>query len=311
MRDNEENRAPAQPAQDTGEQPAENGAPPAADGKKPRPPRGALVRRVLTLLFAAVFCVSAGMLAFLWVQGQREEEAFRDLAAVVHTSRPPEDEPAGEPASEAEQSSAPAAESGAASAVSEESGESGFDVLRALNSDFFGWLTIDGTGIDYPVMFTPENPQYYLRRDFEGSWAQSGVPFLDGAWTAGGNHYLIYGHNMDNGTMFAPLLKYRDQAYFDEHPVISFETEDGPASYRIFAAFYSQAYPENAENVFRYYYCTDLSTQEAYDSYVSQAKAASVYDTGVSPAFGQTILTLSTCSYHTEEGRFVVAAVKE
>lgn len=284
------------------------------DRKKPRGPRRAWLWRALTVVCAAVFCVSAGMAAFLWIRGQREESAFRDLASIVHASSSParedgaaEPETASETGPGAGESSADGTRSEASSAEPE---TDGFEALRALNSDFFGWLTIEGTGVDYPVMFTPDDPEYYLRRDFEGNPAQSGVPFLDGAWTQDCGHYLLYGHNMDNGTMFAPILEYRDRAYFDEHPVIRFETEDGPAEYEIFAVFYSQVYPVGAENVFRYYYCTDLSTQEAFDSYVSQAKAASLYDTGVAASFGDTILTLSTCSYHTQEGRFVVTAVK-
>ena len=323
MKREEEQKIAGQPAQTeqkppAADKPAQEPAAPAKDGAAPgkgKAPsrRRAWLWRALTIICAAVFVFSASMVVVLWVKGQREEEAFRDLAAIVHASQPAAAESsaeAGSAGSAADPQSAPAASGEAESAVSQEPEQSGFAFLRDLNEDLFGWLTIEGTGVDYPVMFTPDSPEYYLRRDFQGSWAQSGVPFLDGAWTESCGHYLLYGHNMDNGTMFAPILGYRDKAYFDEHPVIEFETADGPGEYAIFAVFYSQAYPVDAQDVFRYYYCLDLSTQEAFDFYVSQARAASVYDTGVVPVFGETILTLSTCSYHTDDGRFVVAAVR-
>ena len=165
--------------------------------------KGKKIRIALTILFAAVFCVSAGMVLSIWLRGEREEAAFDELAAIVHGTSAVS---GGTGASSFVQSGgdAPAAESAGDSAGQSGSAgtadEPGLAALTAMNPDCFGWLEIPGTGVDYPVMFTPEDPEHYLRRAFDGSWAQSGVPFLDGSWTPEGKQYIIYGHRADNGT---------------------------------------------------------------------------------------------------------------
>ena len=88
-----------------------------------------------------------------------------------------------------------------------------YGALNEENGDLFGWVKIAGTKVDYPVMYTPQEPEYYLSRAFDKSDSISGVPFLDGNYTEGGNHYLIYGHNMKNGTMFHALLNYKDAEF--------------------------------------------------------------------------------------------------
>ena len=271
--------------------------------------KGKKIRIALTILFAAVFCVSAGMVLSIWLRGEREEAAFDELAAIVHgtSAVSAAEESASLPETGGSLSSSPA-EPDASEAPADEP-EPGLAALTAMNPDCFGWLEIPGTGVDYPVMFTPEDPEHYLRRAFDGSWAQSGVPFLDGSWTPEGKQYIIYGHNMDNGTMFAPLLRYADADFCREHGTLVLETiYEASAEYEIFAAFRSKAYDVDDEGVFRYYRYTNLSAQEDFESFVSQCLAASLYDFGVTPQYGDTIVTLSTCSYHTDEGRFVVAA---
>ena len=183
-----------------------------------------------------------------------------------------------------------------------------YAALKEQNPDFFGWLSIEGTKLDYPVMHTPEDPEHYLRRDFEGGYSFSGVPFLDAACYEGGGNYLIYGHNMKNGSMFSSLLSYADSAYWEAHKTIRFDTMEAAGEYEVVAAFYSQAYLQDAVNVFRYYRYTDVSEPEVFEEYMEQVQEAAVYDTGVTAVYGDQLLTLSTCSYHTENGRFVVVA---
>lgn len=183
--------------------------------------------------------------------------------------------------------------------------------LYEENPDFWGWLEIEGTALNYPVMYTPEEPERYLRRDFAGEWSLHGVPFLDGRWREGSGNAIIYGHNMWDGTMFAPLHSYADREFWAEHSVISLDTRRGRESYTILAAFYARVYDREDEGVFRYYQCVDLSQPELFGEYVAQVKAAALYDTGVTAEFGDELLTLSTCSYHTENGRFVVVAKRE
>lgn len=107
--------------------------------------------------------------------------------------------------------------------------------LLSMNNDCFGWLSIAGTNINYPVMHTPNNPQEYLHKNFYGEYSQSGVPFLDSRCTEDSSKLIVYGHNMNNGTMFADLCNYTDYSYFTHHPTVVFETKNGILAYTVFA----------------------------------------------------------------------------
>lgn len=99
--------------------------------------------------------------------------------------------------------------------------------LIAENADCIGWLSVDGTNISYPVMYTPSEPQKYLRRNFYGEYSQSGVPFLDGRCDFQSTNLIIYGHNMKNGTMFSDLKKYVNREFLNTHRTVKIETTDG------------------------------------------------------------------------------------
>lgn len=187
----------------------------------------------------------------------------------------------------------------------------GYAALYEKNQNLFGWVQIEGTKLNYPVMYTPDSPEYYLRRNFDGSHSASGVPFLDEDYKEDGNNYLIYGHSMNSGTMFATLLSYSNQEFYEDHPIILFDTLYERGKYEVIAAFYSKVYDANDTNVFRYYEYSDLSDPKKFREYVKQVKAAALYDTGISAGYGDQLLTLSTCSYHINNGRFVVVARKK
>lgn len=105
--------------------------------------------------------------------------------------------------------------------------EHNIQALISENADCIGWLSIDGTSISYPVMYTPSEPQKYLRRSFYGQYSQSGVPFLDGRCSTDGGNLIIYGHNMKNGTMFSDLKKYLNTDFLNAHRTVRLETADG------------------------------------------------------------------------------------
>lgn len=185
--------------------------------------------------------------------------------------------------------------------------QSRYAVIHAQNPDFAGWLKIDRTVIDYPVMHTPGDIQYYIRRDFYGKESVSGTPFIGDNCDVDSLGMIIYGHNMKNDTIFGALDEYADADYQKEHPMIRFSTMEEDREYEVFAAFRTRLLYENEEG-FRYYeYVGDL-TKERYEEFVEQAEAAALYDTGIRPEYGEQLLMLSTCSYHTKNGRFVVAA---
>lgn len=105
--------------------------------------------------------------------------------------------------------------------------------LIAANTDCIGWLSIDGTNISYPVMYTPSEPQKYLRRSFYGQYSQSGVPFIDGRCDLQSTNLIIYGHNMRNGTMFSDLKNYVDIDFLNAHRTVKFETADGVQTFTV------------------------------------------------------------------------------
>ena len=183
-------------------------------------------------------------------------------------------------------------------------------MLNKQNNDLFGWLRIDETPINYPVMHTPDDPQYYLRRAFDKSSSQSGTPFLDAACHEGCGNYIIYGHHMKNETMFGTLPKYADKEYWEQHKTICFDTLYEHGEYEVIAAFYGKAIAEGGPG-FRYYQYTDLTDPAVFAEYMEQVKAAAAYDTGITAEYGDELITLSTCSYHTTDGRFVVVAKKQ
>ena len=115
---------------------------------------------------------------------------------------------------------------------------------------------------------------------------------------------------MQDGSMFHDLLNYADEDYYKEHPTIRFTTPEEDAEFEIIAAFRSRVYYKSEQNVFRYYYFVNPESEEDYNEFVKNAKEASIYNTGKTAEYGDELITLSTCSYHTEDGRFAVVARK-
>ena len=107
------------------------------------------------------------------------------------------------------------------------------EIYRNQNSECIGWIFIDGTNVDYPVMHSPNSPQKYLKTNFYGSYSQSGVPFLDSRCNLVNTNLIIYGHNMKNGTMFSDLKKYLKADFKNTHKTIKFETVEGIKNYTV------------------------------------------------------------------------------
>ncbi|MEA4911833.1 MAG: class B sortase [Oscillospiraceae bacterium] len=181
----------------------------------------------------------------------------------------------------------------------------------ARNSDLAGWVRIEDTRIDYPVMYTPQEPEKYLRLAFNGRYDFLGVPFMDAACAPGDGTrgYFIYGHNTYDGTMFGSLKEYLDEDYRAAHPLIEFDTLYARGLYEVFAVFLSQVYGPD-DDVFKYYQYACLCDEDTFERYVENVRKLSVFDSALQPRWGDTLLTLSTCSHHVENGRLAVVAVK-
>lgn len=181
--------------------------------------------------------------------------------------------------------------------------------LQKENSDIVGWLEIEETSINYPVLQT-DNNDYYLTHTYKKEYSINGSIFLDKDYdfSVPSSNLLIYGHNNKNGKMFEELINYENEEYYKEHPIIRFTTQKEDNKYEIIAVFKSRVYYKNETNVFRYYYFINAENEEEYNYYVEQCKKASLYNIENSAEYGEQLLTLSTCDYSTKNGRFVVVA---
>ena len=181
--------------------------------------------------------------------------------------------------------------------------------MAAENSDMVGWIKVDGTKLNYPLMFTPYDEEKYIHRDFNGNFSVGGLPFIEQSCSLEPrtDNLIIYGHNMKNGSMFATLMDYADESFWKEHPVIYLSSLYEETAYEVVAAFYDRVYYKH-ENCFKFYQFIDAEDEEDFNYAIEQFKEKSCYDTGVTPQYGDQLITLVTCSYHEDNGRFVVVA---
>lgn len=248
------------------------------------------------LLFLVLFLVSSGMVAWQLAQAQREQSEFAQLSALLEAAET--QEKIHQPPDSASQSDVQAQEQKMIPQYAQ---------LYERNHDFAGWLNVPHTKIDYPVMLTPAEPEYYLHRGFDQTNSRSGTPFIGADGRLDSDCLIIYGHNMKNGTMFGELQHYQEQAFWEKNQTFTFDTLYERREYEVFAALKTRVLHTN-EDGFRYYRAAGALTDEAYTELINWLLEHSIYDTGVSPVYGQQILILSTCSYHTDNGRFIVAA---
>lgn len=249
---------------------------------------------LLSLLLSAVLAGSLWMIGSeLWGR-QQEQNTFDQLTLLVMPAEPAE-------SAESVPSEQPTAEA-VTDSTEPEPTERNLIPLFEQNRECIGWLCIPGTLLDYPVMHTPDVPLKYLRRDFFGNRSQSGVPFLDWRCTLTDDNLILYGHNMKNGTMFAGITAYTDQDYRNAHPIIEFETEQGCAAYTVFAVV-------RLRKTDRWYSFLCAENEESFCRAVADIRSRALYDTGITPAFGQQLLTLSTCYGSHDDDRLVIIGV--
>ena len=185
-----------------------------------------------------------------------------------------------------------------------------YQTLYSLNKRLIGWVKIDDTYIDYPVLQTVNN-DYYLNHNFDQEEDKNGSIFLDKDCSIypRSTNLILYGHHMRSGRMFGQLNKYSSEKFYKEHKYIQFDTIYEKGTYEVMYVFRSKIY-EESEIVFKYYQFTDAVSETEFESNMMQMADMSLYDTGVSAEYGDELLTLSTCDYYTSDGRFVVVAKK-
>lgn len=188
---------------------------------------------------------------------------------------------------------------------SEQCSDNKYSDLYAQNNDFIGWIRIDDTVIDYPVMQSKDSPNFYLDHNFSKEYSRFGVPYMQENCSLSSDNIIVYGHNMKNKSMFNELTKYKNKDFYNTHRYIQFDTLSEQRIYEVICAFKTVAYTDNG---FHYFNFVKANTAEDFSAYIEKCQALSFYDTGVSAEYGDKLITLSTCEYSQNNGRLVVVA---
>lgn len=181
--------------------------------------------------------------------------------------------------------------------------------LQKENTDVKGWIRIEDTIINYPILQTTDN-DYYLTHNYKKEKSKYGSIFINtnSDLKDVNSNVIIYGHNMKDGQMFTDLLKYQDKSFYEEHPTIKIVTEESEMQYEIICVFKSRIFYQDEENVFRYYKYYNFENENKYNEYINNCKKVKLYDTEKTATYGDHLITLITCEYSQENGRLVVVA---
>ena len=180
--------------------------------------------------------------------------------------------------------------------------------LYKINNDIVGWLKIENTNINYPVMQTKDRPDYYLRKNFYKEYSVFGTPYIDeNCDIENGNNLIIYGHHINGNKMFGELENYKNEEYYNKHKFIKFYTLNEKAEYEIISVFKTTVYNDKG---FKYYQYYNLEDEREFETFINKCKELSLYDTQKIAKYGDKLLTLSTCEYSQSNGRLVVVARK-
>lgn len=183
-----------------------------------------------------------------------------------------------------------------------------FQELWLLNPDLVGWISVEGTHIDYPVVQSAANQaDYYLKRDFYGKRSSHGCIYAREQCDIlkPSDNITIYGHRMNDLTMFGDLGKFKRQSFWEEHRYVRFDSLWERGTYEIIAVFQTQA---AGEDYFSYHTFVDAADEAEFREFWERCKALALFDTGLEAKFGDKLITLSTCDYHEDNGRLVVVA---
>lgn len=251
------------------------------------------------LLLVIAFGVSAFMVGNYFLEGKQQADRMDELSQIVSDAQTEPGEETTEPAD----ASAATGETTAPGMLP------GYKDIYEQNNDTVGWLKIEGTKLNYPVLQTPDNPNYYLYRDFDKKDSKRGSIY---AWEAAdvnepSDNITLFGHNMADGSMFACLNAYTSKDAWDKNNLIFFDTLTEYHTYKIFAVFKTSA---NLGEGFSYHKFVDAENAQEFNEFVSTCKELAFYETGITPVYGDKLICLSTCEYTLDNGRLVVAAVR-
>lgn len=184
--------------------------------------------------------------------------------------------------------------------------------LQKKNSDIKGWIRIENTNINYPLLQTTDN-NFYLTHNFKKETNSYGSIFINSNCNMQDNNanLIIYGHYTENGQMFHNLHNYIDKKYYEQHPIIQIITTESKEEYEIIYAFKSRIFCKDETDVFKYYHYYNFKNKRQYNEYIDNCKTIQLYDTGKTAIYGEKLITLITCDYSQKNGRMVIVAKKK
>ena len=237
-----------------------------------------IVYTIITILLIGLVLISSYLIFKEKKQNEKQENTFEDLIEIVEEN-----------------------------IENQEERKIDVNKLYEENKDIVGWLKIDNTTINYPIMQNINDPNYYLHRDFYKNYSSYGTPYMAKQCNLNSDNIVIYGHHMKNNKMFGELEKYKSKDFYNNHKIITFTTLEKEYSYEIFAVFKTTVY---TKNTFRYYENINFENKKMYNDFINICKDKSLYQTGIKIKDKEKLITLSTCEYSNKNSRLVIVARK-
>lgn len=244
----------------------------------------------LICAFSILLAVSSGFLIKHYIDSEKQSELYDNLIETIEKTDTEKDK---------------------MTYSQDKSFLSDYQDLYLQNNDMVGWIKIEDTKINYPVMQSKDNPNFYLKHGFDKAYTDYGCPYIQENCDVDipSDNLIIYGHNMKDSSMFSGLMNYTDKSFWESHKTISFDTLTEKCDYEIIAAFKTEVYTDSPES-FKYYQFINADTGDEFNAYITKCKELALYDTGVTAEYGDKLITLSTCEYSRNNGRMVVVAKK-
>lgn len=274
---------------------------------------GSFLYNAIIICLLAVMAVSGWHVYQYYADSHQQETRYDELAALMEAGREhvPETTAADTPTEVPvpQQSEPPQNASIPTQPAEEPSILPEYQALLEINPDIVGWIRIDGTQINYPVMQSPKEPDFYLDHNFDRAYSRRGCIYAEEACDifAPSDNITLYGHHMRDRSMFTELMCYSSSSHWEKYPYVIFDTLTGYHTYEIFAVFTTTA---TVTKGFPYHNFVDAATEKEFDDFINGCISRALYDTGIVPEYGDKVICLSTCEYSQSNGRFVVCAVR-
>lgn len=244
----------------------------------------------LICAFSILLAVSSGFLIKQYIDSEKQSELYDNLIETIEETDTEKD---------------------TMTYSQDKSFLSDYQDLYLQNNDMVGWIKIEDTKINYPVMQSKDNPNFYLKHGFDKAYTDYGCPYIQENCDVDipSDNLIIYGHNMKDSSMLSGLMKYTDKSFWESHKTIRFDTLTEKCNYEVIAVFKTVVYTDSPES-FKYYQFVNADTGDEFNAYITKCKELALYDTGVTAEYGDKLITLSTCEYSRNNGRMVVVAKK-